>query len=182
MKYWHGGRRGIAAGEHLKSRLTSDAGIKVAGRIWEIVDNSCRTARGTSATPDNQITVSFPDVWSIGTALGCGGTAGPREWNSHDDHRRESDPPGMDGLFPQPERAVRMLKQPDAERTSWHLCRGSELSVNAVCPGAGLSVSASAGERARCPYCGHLIAVTAGGKFRKHNGRRASAPPKRLTC
>jgi hypothetical protein len=51
--------------------------------------------------------------------------------------------------------------------------------VNAVCPGTGLSVSAVAGERARCPSCGHLIAVTATAKFRKHNGRRASAPPKR---
>jgi DNA-directed RNA polymerase subunit RPC12/RpoP len=51
--------------------------------------------------------------------------------------------------------------------------------ITAVCPGTGLSVSASAGERARCPSCGHLIAVTTTGKFRKHNGRRASAPPKR---
>ena len=52
--------------------------------------------------------------------------------------------------------------------------------VRRSCPGAGLPVSAGGvGERVRCPCCGHLIAVTARGKLRKHNGRRASAPPKR---
>lgn len=49
------------------------------------------------------------------------------------------------------------------------------------CAGSTSPAAAESDGRARCPYCGHRINVTANGKLFIHNGRRASAPPKART-